>query len=180
MEEMFDLNITTELVNVYWDGDLIKTRAMLEEGNLSLPLHTIRQVVWDLYELNFRIELLALDRSIFPCGKITSKQSTVRENMMLDIFPDGMLIFHRLPAKDLGLGAKDWLGRIPYVEAFRKFIVDWPSSPSRTLISIPDSLASAHDGEQRLLAAEGTLYSFYCQTFFLYFGRAPSVPHHLP
>lgn len=180
MEEMFNLNITTELVDVYWDGDLIKTRAMLEKGDLSLSLHTIRQVVWDLYELNFRIELLALDRSVFPRGKITSEQSTVRENMMLDIFLDGTLIFHRLPAKDLGLGAKDWLACIPYVEAFRKFIIDWPSSPSRTLVSIPDSLASAHDGEQRLLAAEGMLFSFYCQTFFLYFGRAPSVPHHLP
>lgn len=180
MEKMFDLNITTEPVDVYWDGDLIKTRAMLEEGKLSLALHTIRQVVWDLYELNFRLELLALDRSIFPRSKMTGEQVSVRETLMLDIFPDGMLVLHRLPIKDEGLGAKDWLLRLQYVEAFRKFIVDWPSSPSGTLIPISNLLASANDGEQCLLVAECMLFSFYCQTFFLYFGRAPSIPHHLP
>lgn len=177
---MFDLNITTEPVDVYWDGDLIKTRAMLEQGKLALALHTVRQVVWDLYELNFRIELLALDRSIFLRSKMTTEQVTARENLVLDVFPDGMVVFHRLPIKDVGLGAKDWLARIQYVEAFRKCIVDWPSSPSCTSVSISDSLASTQNGEDILLAVERMLYSFYCQTFFLYFGRAASVPHHLP
>ncbi len=180
LESMFDFNVSTEPVDVYWDGDLVKTRSMLDQGDFTLSAVTFRQVVWDLYEQNFRLELLALDRSIFPRGKMSGEQGSVRDNLLLDVFPDASYIFHRLPSKDQGLGAKDWLARISYVEAFRKFMSDWPSSPSSTVGYISDSLASAADGEQRLLTCECTLFSFYCQTFFLYFGRAPSVPHHLP
>lgn len=180
MEEMFDLNITTKLVDVYWDGDLVKTQATLEAGNLTLTLYTVRQIIWDLYEQNFRLELLALDRSIFPRSKMNSDQEMARENLVVDVFPDGMIICHRLPIKDEGLGAKDWLARIQYVEAFRRLLIDWPSSPAGTLTSISDSLASAHNGEDLVLVVERKLFAFYCQTFFLYFGRAPSVPHHLP
>ncbi len=153
---------------------------MLEQGDFTLSTVTIRQVVWDLYEQNFRLELLALDRSIFPRGKMSGEIGSVRDNLLLDVFPDASFIFHRLPSKDQGLGAKDWLARIRMLKLFRKFMSDWPSSPSSTVGHISDSLASAADGEQHLLTLELTLYSFYCQTFFLYFGRAPCVPHHLP
>lgn len=180
MDKLFDVNLTATVIDVHWNGGMVKTSDNLRQGQLELPPHILMQVAWDLYEQNFRLELLALDRSIFLRSKMTVDQEAARDILITDIFPDGLFILYQLPSKDEGLGARDWKSRIVYVEAFRRLLMDWPASPDTDDIALLAEVKLAYDGEKRVRAVECAIFQFYCQTFFDYFGRAPCLPHHLP
>ena len=152
----------------------MKTRESMLGGDLVLPQFVMQEAVWELYEQNFRLELLALDRCIVPRVDLAVTEQIAREEMVANVFPDARIIMHQLPPKDVGLGAVAWERRTEYVDNFRILLALWPNSPSSALQPLASS--SRQVLESHLLATEKCLYDFYCQTFFIYFGRAPTVP----
>jgi hypothetical protein len=107
---------------------------------------------------------------------MTAAAHMEREAMVADILPRGLFIMHQVSTRDEGLGAKDWRDRRGYVEAFRILLRSWPGAlAGLRLMSLDGSSNTVN-----VAAVEAVAYPFYCQTFWNFAGRAPSVPHILP
>ena len=169
--QVFNLDIRTKPVNVFWGGDLIKTADNLADGSIELPNDLVRDILWDLYEQNFRFELLALDKCVLPRLAMSEEARSAREDMLSSLFLDGLVILHRLPMQDSSLGAREMMKRKPFIGAFYMFLSAWPGAASYRIFT------SAQLSDDNLQEAEESASRFYCQTFFDYFGRAACVPH---
>lgn len=141
----------------------------------------VQNVVWHLFEQNFRFEFLALDRSIFPRNNRTA-QDEDRDALVAKVFPSTVLVMLRPQRSREGLGAAKLEDRALYVERFRRVLQDWPGEDAKLLKMMP----AVEYGPGRLThtfvarkleAVEQTAYRFYCQTFFNYYGRAATIPH---
>ena len=134
-----------------------------------------KEVVWDLFEHNFRLELLALDGCIFPRDLLADEDVASRDDMVLAVFPGNTVLSNTYPTKDEGLAAKDWQARRKYVEAFRLLLSYWPGQEAEILQKMSPGVT-----ERSVIEVEKVAYPFYCRTFFRYLGRAPCTPHRLP
>jgi len=171
-------------IDVTWQGSVVITEADLDTRQFNIPSSTIREIVWDLSEHNFRLEFLALNRCIWPRQQMSTSAAERREEMIRCCFPQQSLILLNLPRYDLGLGAQGFEDRYEYVEAFQEVLATWPGSGAEALRGMTavrregKRVSEAH-GEE-VYAIERVAYRFYCQTFFDYFGRAPTIPCLLP
>ena len=84
------------------------------------------EVLWELSELNFRFELLALD----------SRASTAKgdhQALVADCFPgcsSGSLLVADLATANHGLADVDWEKRSFYLHALKRLMMSWPNAPS--------------------------------------------------
>ncbi|KAJ3475062.1 hypothetical protein NLI96_g12084 [Meripilus lineatus] len=90
------------------------------------PLETrlCQQVVWEVFEMGFRLELWALDKHICPSSSETPHGEQINEYLRLDLISKifggaGHIRLASLPTGDCGLTAMDIRDRIPALEAFR-------------------------------------------------------------
>lgn len=179
-----DWDALRQSVEIFWRNDLLCSSDSLNLDELSVPDSIYREVIWDLMEHNFRFELLALDRSIFPRARLSDAEGLSRDQMVAACLPNETFVMMDWPLRSVGLGARLTEDRVRFVEAFQLLLLTWPGSRSTTLQRlqpIPRPYAAnipVH--EQLVLAVERVAYPFYCQTFFDYFGRAPCVPYQRP
>ncbi|KDR66152.1 hypothetical protein GALMADRAFT_148062 [Galerina marginata CBS 339.88] len=134
----FDFPIpgSSVLMSVFWNGSKVKSSSAIQARGLTLDQRIRQQVVWDLYEHNFRLELLALDCCIFPRDLMPDSAAGLRDEMVLAVFPDHRVINILLPSRDEGLGARSWRARGPYVEAFRGLLSWWSGEDAAGYILI--------------------------------------------
>lgn len=149
----------------------------------SYEANVWRPIIWEVCELGFRHELLALDRLLVPC-RGTAQTEEHRELLLSDIFPDGgVYSVHALPTvhKDLGVTAGLWAelpqSRTRSLEGFRRVLARWPRCPPSIHSAPPFDTHLKHDD---IVAREKELVAFYVNTFFDNSGRAPIVPHRFP
>ena len=130
-------------------------------------------IVWELHELGFRYELLALDRVLVPaCDEVQ------REDLLARVFPNhDLYTLHTLPSTGIGLSAHLPQARARFLEALRQVVVRWPLCPNAVRGAEPLALTTAREYIQLV---EKSIISFYVETFFNYSGRAPIVPHAFP
>lgn len=136
-----------------------------------------RLILWEVCELGFHHELLALDRLLVP-GRDDAFNEEQCEELLSGLFGDHSLFCVReLPMQGTGLTAPTPFHCVPYLDCFRHVVSRWPRAPPSIYIhgAITTSL-SAEEIAQR----EYDLISFYVQTFFEHSGRAPIVPHVVP
>ena len=145
----------------------------------QVPKDLAPAVVWEVFELGFRYELLALDRYIRPSEKRSRQEEARREDLLAKVFPGGWLrAVDSLPtASTSGLFAALPQRRVSALNAFRTVLMRWPGCPES--ITSASELQS-HDSTETILGLELHLASFYVDTFFFYSGRAPIVPHLYP
>lgn len=130
-------------------------------------------IIWEVFELGFRYELLALDRILVP-----SQAENMREALLARIFPhEDLLSLHALPNSSRGLGAEFMQARVPYLESFRQVLIRWPLCPLEVCSSPPLVLTTPGRIAAEL---ESSMIRFYTQTFFDYSGRVPITPHAFP
>lgn len=150
----------------------------------TMPSLTIcREILWELYELNFRFEFLGLDRRAHVSkGNASASDLRGREDLIGKCFarpPGSSLLVADVEYGNKGLAAESWSDRVPYVLAMRDVMKTWsgqrPQEFSRVLSTRPEQ-----PSEQVLLALESAVARFYTQMFFNHFGRAAIVPHRLP
>jgi hypothetical protein len=169
---------------VFWHEQAIQLGSEDELNNQLTPEIT-GEVIWELYELNFRFELLTLDRVAAagmwcPMGSMNLQEAmALRDLMVRKVFPlergmVGNYVLAKFPTRDEGLAASKWQDRMPHVLALRHLMYSWKGCP----FSI--KAASTYMDESRLLKLEEELVNFYSQSFFDHFGRAPITPHRLP
>jgi hypothetical protein len=154
---------------VHWQGSSYRVSDLA-----SFPPQIIRQVLWEIYEGAFKVELSMLHFMLTQPAD--AQQVALRDTDLHGVFPGtyGQLLFQEsLPATNQGLAA-DLRAALPYVEALRRVVVQWPGVPPVLLVPL-----QGHEADAAIAATYQHVAEFYCQSFFERFGRPPLVPHRL-
>jgi hypothetical protein len=142
--------------------------------------HIIREILWELYQLNFYYELLSLDRRACT-NLITSDnlQLIDRQALISECFPADPLKSTSLPTRNCGLAGPDIEERLPFVLALVRVMQSWKGDkpPVFQLASAVKSFREISTSRATELEEAATKY--YCQQIYNYFGRAALVPHRL-
>lgn len=164
--EMTDYN-PNERAYLHWYQDHFR---VLDEALCPLLL-------WELFELGFRYELLALDRVLVPPRPDFDREPG-RIQLLSRVFPRYDLErLYEIPDVPEGFGAEVVQRRVRILEAFRQVLVRWPLCPQVISSSAPLTTATRVEHIEDM---ERQMTAYYVQTFFDYSGRAPLVPHALP
>lgn len=173
-----DMALTEMPDTVYWKEQAIATGDMKSLRESVDPTITT-EVLWDLFEHNFRFELLALDRLLNPAAWSHVEQHEVRDALLRQVFFDdggqvgGYYLFQGVPQENQGLAADNWQTRRIFVENLWRVMRAWPRPPTFNL-GLGSNVLEAH-----FLRFESNVAQFYCQTFYNTFGRAANIPHRI-
>lgn len=136
-----------------------------------------REVVWELCELGFRVELLMLDLHLVGCR---SDAFAGAEHMasMRKIFPGSMALqVGSMPSCNVGLASDDAIERATALDGLVALLKDWPRPPE-AIVKCP--LLAKHGQEVLISKIEGVIAQFYVETFCRYAGRAAVLPRRIP
>jgi len=174
------LKLSSRPDEIFWQGAKV-----LDGSTATIPPWIITEVLWDLYEHNFRLELRALDRCIMAEDWKDPVKASIRNQLIKAVFPgDGGYMVGPLPQHHKGVAAEQWQDRLHYIEAFRKVLSSWPGPVAQILATmsigklVGPNQTAFKSGEVENV--ENVAVPFYCQTFFDWFARAPITPHRLP
>ena len=160
-----------------WRGVTV-SETLLETGQLEDYLPRLQEIGWELAEVGFRVELFELDRFHVPERLQNSDAFEQRRRELLaEVFGDGHHLFPSLPPANGLFSMPDIHRRAACLDALRRLLCHWPSHPSHfdTLVLRADE-PSAHTLE----TFEHEAARFYCQQFYEWAGRAPSLPREPP
>jgi hypothetical protein len=137
----------------------------------------IQEILWELFELNFIHELLALDRR--ACNDLDLSHNlrlSERQDLISKCFPVGLFPHVSIPTCNRGLAANTLQERLPYVVRLVYVMQSWKGNiPAAFSLANQSSDLSQDQGKELEEAAAKN----YCQQFFNYFGRAALVPYRL-
>ena len=157
---------------VYWK----EKELQFGDSDALTPVVTA-EILWDLFEHNWRFELLALDRTIHFQEWKTPEWGLERDATIRKVFfGDGFLV-GPMPLFNQGLAAESLPERLQYLRAFRAVLRTWPQAP---LTWGEVCLETGKFDAQQVLMLEESMVCFYCQTFFNYVGHCPITPHRVP
>lgn len=169
---------------VLWLDKTIMLGGGAKEVEAQLHPEITASIVWELFELNFRFELLNLDRALSglwtAMGDLTLEQAQeMRDSQVRNIFArdggaPGSYVLLEIPEHNAGLAAENWMDRAPHVFALAKLMAAWRDCP--TVIQYASEFHSKFTVER----LEKEVADFYCQSFFNTFHRGPIIPHRLP
>ncbi|KAF7966738.1 hypothetical protein HWV62_37237 [Athelia sp. TMB] len=128
---------------VVWFGTPYR---VVEGAVQDMPVSVIRQISWELMELNWRYELLALDKVLAP---------------------------HKWVDDEPSIAASSRSGRLPAFRALREVIWDWNCASDTIRFSLLHEPQTTDCPEA--VALETHTMEFYCQTFYEYFHRPPTA-----
>ena len=143
----------------------------------DVPSHLAPLILWEMFELGFRCELIAMDKLLRRT--CTLNEEVQREEFLSQIFP-GQDIYSvtSLPTVgSAGLFSPISRRRIGALNALRALLLYWPWCPPSVQNTAP---LRTDQRDEDIEAMEFTLASFYVNSFFTHSGRAPLVPHLLP
>ena len=130
-------------------------------------------ILWELAELAFHHEILALDRFLVP-NRDSPGYEVTRDDLIGRVFLDGnVYAITHLPREASGLAHPFAFRRAAKLEALRCVVRRWPGcSPDLVRERITHQMP-----ESDILAMENLLAEFYVASFFQYSGRAPMIPY---
>jgi hypothetical protein len=170
--------------NVYWMDHTFQLGTSEELEAILTPTFT-SGVIWELYETNFRFELLFLDRTLAPSQwpsegdhssvvKAAQRDLEVRKVFAREGDEDASYILSRIPSRDGGLASASWQERNTCFIALHHLMKSWEGCPQPLAAFMPSSKEQSAQDLERMAT------QFYCQAFFDTFGRAPICPRRLP
>jgi hypothetical protein len=130
-------------------------------------------ILWRLSELNFRFELLALNKRAGPAG---------RDEFERDQAVRSALEVTSLQAVDMdvarqGIRSGHWRSRLPSLLRLATLMKDWSGDKPLPLLQ---DLPFGEYNELNTGVLEDAVARFYTDTFFIFFGRAAVIPTRLP
>jgi hypothetical protein len=137
--------------------------------------NVVRQILWELYELNFTYEFISLDRR--ACDNLDlmdSDQLLKRETLISKCFVQRTFKSVPLPNHNYGLAADEPRERLPYLQRMVHVMMAWKGSKPLAF-----NLEDQSPVGQQATELEEVATKYYCQQFCRYFGRAAQVPHRL-
>jgi hypothetical protein len=141
------------------------------------PENVIREILWELYEVNFIHELQSLDRRACKDLDLSSaSQLFEREIKISQCFHTSSFRHVPIPSANIGLADDDFDKRFCFVTGLAFVMNSWKGEKPALLSGDLYRLELNPDGAKDF---EEVATRYYCQQFFNYFGRAPQVPHRL-
>lgn len=145
-----------------------------------------QEILWELYELNFRFEFMALDLRAHT-GPAASTDHFSREALLLQCFPGrvaGSFLVAPTELAHQGLAAATWQDRAPFISAVKQVMSTWTGFDEvNERCSAVDLHVKKHVqsySQREIEATELALATFYTQSFYNFFGCAAIVPRRLP
>lgn len=146
---------------VTWNGKAFK----------DLGKDDFEEILWELAELNFRFELMALDLR-------ASTSQVDRQKLISACFPrtpgGASLIVVDLSVANHGLASPTLEERKEFLQALRKVMSSWHREFSPII-----GVEKYRWTDEEIVELETVLTTRYCKTFYAYFRRAPIVPRRL-
>lgn len=142
------------------------------------PDNVIREILWELYQVNFIHELLSLDRR--ACAELdlsNTAQLLERQNAIARCFPISSFRHVSIPLENCGLAADNLETRFGFITALILVMKSWKGDKPVIFGSPVDNFRNF--SVQAVAHTENVVAKHYCQQFFNYFGRAAQVPHRL-
>jgi len=141
----------------------------------KLPrISVFQEILWELYELNFCLELVSLDQHANRDPVKVDLEICVQEILRCFSNTSGVSVV-TIPYANTGLIANDWRERLPFVLAFVGVMSCWeglkPKVFDYRLYRVEEL------SQNQVLELEHEAACFYMQTFFNHFGRASLIPH---
>jgi len=141
------------------------------------PEKVVREILWELYELNFIHELQSLDcRACQNLDPSSASQLFDRQTLISQCFPTNSFRHVSIPTENCGLADDDLDKRFRFVTGLVFVMNSWKGDKPAILAGDLSDLQLTPDGATKL---EKVVATYYCQQFFNYFGRAAQVPHRL-
>jgi len=141
------------------------------------PENVVREILWEIYELNFIYELQSLDRR--ACRDLDPSNATQlfdRQIQISECFHTSSFRHVSIPSKNIGLADNDFDNRFRFVTGLASVMNSWKGDKPAILSGDLFKLELNPDGAKEF---EKVAANYYCQQFFNYFGRAAQVPHRL-
>ena len=111
--------------DIFWCGQLLLLKDALRNNELAIDDKVYREVIWELFNNNFALELLATDQVCFPRHEMSENKGMERDAQVVACFPKGILVGGDYLTLDKGLGAAHWQDRCEYVKAFHLLLSLW-------------------------------------------------------
>ncbi|KAK0498045.1 hypothetical protein EDD18DRAFT_1104533 [Armillaria luteobubalina] len=132
-----------------------------------------QEIVWEMSEIAFRLELATLDCMAWEAGP---NHDISCETAVSSCFT-GPISMADIGSANMGLAYPSWYDRAPYLCSLRRLMQTWMGSK-------PDIIAKDMTSwlwtEAEILELEKVLADYYVDTFFLHFGCPPTLPQYLP
>jgi hypothetical protein len=141
------------------------------------PENVVREILWELYEVNFIHELQSLDRR--ACHNLDLLSATELFERQIEIsqcFHTSSFRCVPIPSENFGLADDDFDKRFRFVTGLVFVMNKWKGDKPAILAGDLSRLQLSPDATMEL---EKVVAKYYCQQFFNYFGRAAQVPHRL-
>jgi len=139
------------------------------------PENVLREILWELYEVNFIHELQSLDRRACQnLDLLNDNQLFERQIGISQCFHTSSFRHVPIPSKNLGLADDDFDERFRFITGLYYIMKSWKGDKPAMLT---DDLSDMSPNTAR--EVEKVVAKYYCQQFFNYFGRAAQVPHRL-
>ena len=129
------------------------------------------EILWELSELNFRFEILALD------SWVTTNTDADQWELISACFPGCTLcslLVADLGMVNHGLADGNWENRATFLHALKRIMMGWRGNVP-PIIQVQKFKWIRQDMQE----LENAITSFYVQSFYNYFQRLPIVPHGL-
>ncbi len=158
-------------------GEFVWQGCSYRPGDLP-PENVVRQILWELYELNFAQEFLSLDRHACTDLDLTDKDALYeRQSLITKCFASRVLNYAPLPNTNCGLAGETIGDRLPYLWHMVQIMDSWKGTKPAIFGLADHSPQRVTNQQARDLEVAATKY--YCQKFYTYFGRAAQTPHRL-
>jgi hypothetical protein len=163
-----------KVAELMWRGE----KVALDSDGMPAT-HIVAEVIWELYELGFRFDLVSLDRQLAGRLRTTTEDVLARQHSIVACFPmeDGDDIIPWASA-NRGLGDPYLERRRPYILALARLMKDWLHQ-DRLPAYVVEMLDEKMD-HVRLRKFEESVTQYYCHISYLVLGRAAITPHRLP
>ncbi|KAF8135940.1 hypothetical protein K438DRAFT_1997068 [Mycena galopus ATCC 62051] len=158
-------------------GPALKARGIdVPAGSFLLPREGIpapsttraKQITWELAEMNFRLDLCALDELV--CG-------VDRHEECLACFPGGLV--PDLSEGTLGFAAISAPERLPHLLHLARLMSTWRTNtprPKELDLAVSRPSESGYWTSNTITDLERAVAQYYTQTFYDFYGRAAVVP----
>jgi hypothetical protein len=134
---------------------------------------TAREILWELYEINFRHEFLSVDAALHNSGMSTAE----REELIAGhCWPNAYMIPDLGLARQ-GLNNRDLWMRKSFLEGMHMVMSDWTGIRPQSLRESFPVVTDDRDDLKILGKIEKDIAEFYVSSFFMLFHRAALVPH---
>ena len=139
------------------------------------PENVVREILWELYEVNFIHELQPLDRR--ACHNLDLLNATQLFDRQIEVsqcFHMSSFQHVPIPSENLGLADNDFDKRFQFVTGLAFIMNSWKGDKPAILAGDLFKLELSPEAAMEL---EKVVAKYYCQQFFNYFGCAAQVPH---